>query len=241
MPLPTLTAILEAAGPWLALMAFGAFHGLNPGMGWLFALALGLQQSDERIIFRALIPIALGHAASIGLMALLLLAFGTFIRLELLSLLTAALLLAFGVYKLFRYYRHPRWVGMRVSLRELFNWSFLMATAHGAGLMLAPLLLGLTGGQALSSAHDHAGHGVPAATATPLLWVGAIGVHTAAMLTVMIIVAWVVYRKLGLAVLRQNWVNFDLIWAITLLIVGAGAFFTALTPTALAQPTFWRP
>lgn len=197
------------------MLAFGAFHGLNPGMGWLFALSLGLQQRSERVIWYSLLPIAAGHAASIGLVAVLLLAGLRFISLELLQWLTAASLLAFGFYKLFHYYRHPRWVGMKVHGRDLLWWSFLMATAHGAGLMLAPVLLGMAG-----SHSGHQGHIDPALSGSGVVLL-ALAVHMLAMLLVMGATAWLVYRKLGLAVLRRRWVNFDLIWAVTLILVGA--------------------
>jgi len=184
----TLSAIpLDSLGPWLAMLGFGAYHGLNPGMGWLFALSVGLQQQSERAIWVSLLPIAAGHAATIGLVALLVMAGVRFISASLLQWITAIALLAFGAYKVFNYYRHPRWVGMKVGMRDLFVWSFLMATAHGAGLMVAP-----------------------------------------AMLVVMGFVAWIVYKKLGLAVLRQKWINFDLIWAVALLLVGGIALSLAL-------------
>lgn len=190
-------------GSWLAIAGFGAYHGLNPGMGWLFALAIGLQRKNERAIWLSLVPIALGHMASLLIVAGAILALGTVVRPLALELVAALVLLAFGVYKLRTYYRHPRWVGMQVSGPELVWWSFLMATAHGAGLMIAPPLILIA-----------SGGGAPRALAL------GIGVHTAAMLAVMAAVAWIVYRKLGLAVLRRSWVNFDLIWAVALLVVG---------------------
>ncbi|HEV8632964.1 MAG TPA: hypothetical protein VG370_01790 [Chloroflexota bacterium] len=196
-------------------------------MGWLFAVALALQSGSSRTLLVALPPIALGHAASLGAVALLLGLASALVPPPALRLLTAAALLVFGLYKLLRYYRHPRWVGMRVGARELFAWSFLMATAHGAGLMAAPLLLAL---DAEPAAAHHAAHQAAAAAAadTTALWALALGVHTAALFAVMALVAWVVYRRLGLAVLRRGWVNFDLIWAVALLVSGALALLAAL-------------
>lgn len=215
---PTHTASLESLGVWLAVAGFGAYHGLNPAMGWLFALALGLQQNKERAIWSALIPIAIGHAGSVAIAAGIVLALHTFITMQVLQMVTALLLIGFGVYKLFNWYRHPRWVGMRVRWHELTGWSFLMATAHGAGLMVAPALLGMMAIQQESH--------LPASTG---LEVGmAVFLHTASMLLVMAIVAWVVYRKLGLMVLRKGWVNFDLIWAAALLVVGGITFYLAV-------------
>jgi hypothetical protein len=215
---PTHTVSLEGLGVWLTVAGFGAYHGLNPAMGWLFALALGLQQNKERAIWSALVPIAIGHAASIAIAAALVLVLHTFISMQVLQLLTALLLIGFGIYKLFNWYRHPRWVGMRVRWHELTGWSFLMATAHGAGLMVAPALL------SMMAVHQES-H-MPSSTGMD---VGlAVFLHTASMLLVMAVVAWVVYRKLGLMVLRQGWVNFDLIWAAALLVVGGITFFLAL-------------
>jgi hypothetical protein len=205
---------------WLAMILFGAFHGLNPGMGWLFALSLGLQQRSERVIWISLLPIALGHALAVIAVVLLVLAGLQFVSLDALQRFTALALLSFGLYKLFNYYRHPRWVGMKVGMRDLCAWSFLMASAHGAGLMLVPALLGASDGQ---RAH-HSAHSMPEGFGMLL----AVGVHTLAMLLVMGAIAWIVYRRLGLAVLRHSWINFDLIWAVALLVVGGVALATTI-------------
>jgi hypothetical protein len=218
MHLPTPTASPDSLVIWLTVAGFGAYHGLNPAMGWLFALALGLQQNSERAIWLGLLPISVGHAASVAIAAALILAIQAFVPLQALQLATAVLLIAFGIYKLFTWYRHPRWVGMRVGWHELIAWSFLMATAHGAGLMVAPALLGVMSmGQSMAMPHA-AGVNVGLA----------VGLHTLSMLLTMALVAWIVYRKLGLMVLRQGWVNFDLIWSVALLIVGGVALVTAL-------------
>lgn len=213
--------MIAPLGPWLAMLGFGAFHGLNPGMGWLFALSLGLQQQREKVIWLALIPIAAGHALAIGLAAVLVLLGLQVISLTTLQWLTAAILFVFGLYKLFNYYRHPRWVGMKVGFGDLFLWSFLMATAHGAGLMVIPALIGVAGMDM-----DHAGH-AHHMSGEGLDMLLAVGLHTGAMLCVMGATAWVVYRKFGLAILRQHWINFDLIWAGALLVAAAIAAWMA--------------
>jgi hypothetical protein len=227
MPLPIPTASLESAGVWLTLLGLGAYHGLNPAMGWLFAVALGVQQSNTRAVWQALVPIAFGHAASVAIAAIAILMLHTFITMTTLQLVTAFLLILFGLYKLINWYRHPRWVGMRVNWKELTGWSFLMATAHGAGLMIAPALLGVL---TMESAHSaHAGHTASAANTSAGLGVGlAVFVHTASMFVTMALIAWIVYRKLGLMVLRKGWLNFDLIWAAALLIVGVITLVTAI-------------
>src|SRR5690606_35033939 len=144
----------DLSWPWLALLGLGAFHGINPGMGWLFAVALGLQEGRRRAVFRALLPIAIGHALSIGAVVLVVGLAQEAIPLEWLRWPIGAGLVLFGGYKLFRM-RHPKWVGMKVSFRDLVTWSFLMASAHGAGLMLVPVLLGWSAGEADPHAHHH--------------------------------------------------------------------------------------
>src|SRR5215204_3747248 len=143
--------------PWISLAFLGAFHGLNPGMGWLFAVALGLQERRLRAVVVALGPIALGHALAIGLAALAVSTLGLVIPQRLLLVLGGTALLGFAVYKVATRFRHPRWVGMRVTPRQLVCWSFLMASAHGAGLMLVPVLAGVRG-EGVSSASAHAAH-----------------------------------------------------------------------------------
>ena len=212
----------DMLGSWVLMLGFGAYHGLNPGMGWLFALALGLQQKSERAIWRAMLPITTGHAASIVLVAVLVVAAGHWLTITRLRYLAAIVLLAFAVFKLFNTYRHPRWVGMRVGMKDLFLWSFLMAAAHGAGLMVAPTLLEVS----------HAGTGSTAGLTAGTGVVLAVVLHTAAMLAVMLITALVVFRKLGLMILRRRWVNFDMIWAVALFIVGATALYHAARMTS---------
>jgi len=218
MPLPILSVSPSAMGTWLTVAGFGAYHGINPAMGWLFALALGLQQNSERAIWAALVPITLGHAASVALAAAVVLALHTFVSMQTLQVVTAVLLIGFGIYKLVNWYRHPRWVGMRVSWLELAGWSFLMATAHGAGLMVAPALLGVMDMAGSEMVFSSAGVNVSLA----------VGVHTASMLLTMIVVAWIVYRKVGLMVLRKGWLNFDLIWSAALLLVGGVSLAVAV-------------
>jgi hypothetical protein len=137
---------------------------------------------------------------------------------------TALVLIGFGVYKIFNYYRHPRWVGMQVGMRDLTWWSFLMATAHGAGLMIAPLILSMSTPGSMAgehAGHDHAAHHAAIGVGLNPEVILGILVHTLAMLVVMAFVAWFVYKKFGLRILRSHWINFDLIWAAALLIVGA--------------------
>jgi hypothetical protein len=209
---------LEATWPWLALLLLGAFHGINPGMGWLFAVALGLQEQRWQAVLGALLPLALGHAASIGVVVLVVGLAQVVLPEVLLHYLCAAVLGAFGLYRLLRS-RHPRWVGMRVNFWDLTVWSFLMASAHGAGLMLVPVLLRWP-----TADYAHARliqtlspEGIARA---PGLLLAAVGVHTLSMLVVTGAIAVVVYAKLGLALLRQAWFNLDLLWAVALFVAG---------------------
>jgi hypothetical protein len=207
--------------PWIVLLFLGAFHGLNPGMGWLFAVALGLQEQRRQAVFRALLPIALGHAASIGAVVLVVGSAQLVLPESLLRYLCALALGGFGVYRLLRA-RHPRWVGMRVSFWDLVVWSFLMASAHGAGLMLAPVLVQWS---PQAYAHGRLLHDLsPDVLARSLgLALGAVGVHTASMLLVTAAVAGLVYEKFGLAFIRHAWLNLDLLWAVALLVAGVFA------------------
>jgi hypothetical protein len=213
--------------PWASLGLLGAYHGLNPGMGWLFAVALGLQEKRRWAVLRAFGPIAAGHAASVAVVVLVLGALQLWVDSGWLRIAGGLVLVGFGLYKLLVPLSHPKWVGMRVGPGDLALWSFLMASAHGAGLMLMPLLLGLQEGSAVHAAHAE-GLGLPTsfdgagnALVIDLL---AVGVHTAAMFLVMGCIALVVYEKVGLRILRSAWINLDRIWAVTLIVTGAVTF-----------------
>jgi hypothetical protein len=213
--------------PWLTLALLGAYHGINPAMGWLFAVALGLQERSRSAVLRAFAPIALGHAASIAAVVVIVGIAQALVDLATLRLVGAGALVIFGIYKLLAPMSHPRWVGMRVNFRDLTTWSFLMATAHGAGLMLVPLLLRLPHGAA-HAAHDMAGHAahmqMAGAAPMPTAELAAVALHSAAMFLVMATVAVVVFEKIGLAVLRRAWVNLDLVWAVALTASGVLSF-----------------
>lgn len=198
------------------MLLLGAYHGLNPGMGWLFAVALGLQEQKGSAVVRSLVPIAVGHAIAIGSVVLTAAFLGMTLPLTVIRYFVAAVLVGLGIYCLLRH-RHPRWVRMQVGFRDLTVWSFLMASAHGAGLMVVPVLLG----SSMVEAHGRmAGDNHTASVASPLVGMVATGVHTIAYLAVTGLVAWVVYRKLGLALLRKAWLNFDLVWAAALVATG---------------------
>ncbi|HXV91637.1 MAG TPA: hypothetical protein VD707_09740 [Gemmatimonadales bacterium] len=200
---------------WPVLLGLGALHGLNPGMGWLFAVALGLQEGKGRAVWRALPPLAAGHAAAIAAAVAVAGLAGMVVPPGALRWLVAALLLGLGVARLVRG-RHPRWGGMRVGSREIAVWSFLMAAAHGAGLMVLPVLLE---GQAPPTVHaHHAGGATAVAGAAPLGGLAATLVHTAGYLLVCGVVAAVVYRRFGLRWLRRGWVNLDAVWAAALVV-----------------------
>lgn len=208
--------------PWVALFLLGAYHGINPGMGWLFAVALGLQEKKRSAVLRALPPIALGHLLSIGGVLALLALLESSLPYPAIRYGSAATLFAFGLYKLVRC-RHPRWVGMQVGFQDLTIWSFLMATAHGAGLMLVPVVLRFSSA-AGKIPEQHMVHlasmNAGSASQSPYL-AAAAGVHSLAYLLVLAGVAIVVYEKLGLKLLRTAWFNLDLLWAAALVAAGA--------------------
>jgi len=200
----------------LAILGLGVVHGVNPGMGWLFAVGLGLQERDRRAVWRALLPLALGHALAIAGAVAVGLAVGAVVPVSVLKWVVAAVLLAFGLDRLIRG-RHPRWVGMRVGTRDLTLWSLLMASAHGAGLMVLPFILGAPGDVA-AGAHAH--HAAAMASSLPLEGVLATVLHTVGYFAATAIVAALVYEKLGLRLLGRLWVNLDLVWGVALIVTG---------------------
>jgi hypothetical protein len=200
---------------WLMLL-LGAYHGLNPAMGWLFAVALGMQEQKGSAVARSLVPLAVGHAVAIGSVVLTTAFLGMMLPLIFIRYFVAAVLVGLGIYCLVRH-QHPRWVRMQVGFRDLTVWSFLMASAHGAGLMVVPVLLGSStvDAQVRMASHIHI-----SPSASPLFGMVATVAHTVAYLAITGLVAWVVYRKLGLALLRKAWLNFDLVWAAALVTTG---------------------
>jgi hypothetical protein len=205
--------------PWAALFLLGAYHGINPGMGWLFAVALGMQEKTSQAVWRALGPITLGHALAIGVVVALAGLVQAVLPLRSLKIGVAVMLFAFGLYRLLRH-RHPRYGGMQVGFGDLTIWSFLMASAHGAGLMVLPVLFRMSGGGmgGDSAASMHNVHMSAFGGATTNL--AAVMIHTLGYLVVTGIIAWGVYEKLGLALLRKAWLNLDLIWAVALVVTG---------------------
>lgn len=208
---------LSPVWPWVVLFLLGAYHGINPGMGWLFAVALGMQRQNSRAVWLALLPIAAGHVLATGLVVAGAALLGFVAPARYVRILVACVLLGFGLYRLLSA-KHPRWGGMQVGFRDLTIWSFLMASAHGAGFMLLPVIMGRMG------EHQHEMHGtVLGATYGP--WIGglAVGVHAIGYILTTGSAAWIVYEKVGLGMLRRAWVNLDLIWAVALIATAATA------------------
>ena len=206
----------------LPLLALGAGHGINPAMGWLFAVALGLQRGSRLAVWGALGPLALGHASAIAATILVAGIAGLVVPAELLQWATALLLVTLGVYRLVRS-RHIRFGGMGVTPRELALWSFLMASSHGAGLMVLPLVLG----EMPADMHMH--HLAQASLFGPgqLGWSGTAAalIHTIGYLLMTGTIAIIVYEKVGLRFLRSAWVNLDLVWAVALIVTGMVTLF----------------
>jgi hypothetical protein len=203
--------------PWAALVLLGAYHGINPGMGWLFAVGRGLQEKSRDAVLRSLLPIALGHEGSIVIVVVAVSLSEQLVPPFFIRLVAALVLVSFGMYKLARPRSHPRGFGMRIGSTGLIGWSFLMSSAHGAGLMLAPVLLGLP---VYASYHSVRELSLQAAAAATL--------HVLAMVLVMGVVSLVVYEKVGLRILRRGWFNLDLGWSAVLIASGAVTLFTAI-------------
>jgi len=205
-----------ATTSWLVLISLGAFHGINPGMGWLFAVALGMQERRRGAVLRALVPLGAGHALAVAGSVGVAFAIGTVVPMRTLQWSIAGVLVSLGIMRLFRH-RHPRWVGMRVGLGGLALWSFLMATAHGAGLMVVPVFVGMS----MADGGGHARHAAGAAGTTASAALVATGVHAVSYLAVTAFVAVLVFDKVGVGILRRAWFNLDLIWAVALVASGA--------------------
>jgi hypothetical protein len=204
---------------WLAVAGLGAFHGLNPGMGWLFAVALGLHRQDRRAVWLALMPIALGHAVSVAVVALIFLWLGWLVEGWAVRIGAALLLVGWALYHWRFGHRHRVRFGMQVGLAGLFVWSLLMATAHGAGLMLWPALMPLC----LPSGVNAMPASGPMATG-----LAGVGVNTLAMLSVTAAIAAAVYEWVGLQVLCSAWLNIDALWVTALVATGMLMLLSAL-------------
>src|SRR5215469_5272792 len=178
---------------WHAIFLLGAFHGINPGMGWLFAVALGMQQGSARGVWRALPPIALGHFIAVGAVLTAAALLELVIPVSTLKVTLAIVLITFGSYRLWRH-RHPRFGGMQVGFRDLSIWSFLMASAHGAGFMVLPFVMKLSRPVSAAVTHSHgASCNTVASVGTPWQSAAAIGIHTLSYLVVTALAAWIVY------------------------------------------------
>jgi len=205
---------VSADAAWLTLAGLGVYHGINPAMGWLFAVSRGMQERSRRAVLRSLVPIAIGHEASIALVAALVLGLSTTTDPQELRIGAAVALVAFGIFRFIKPRAHFRWTSMRVSDRELGMWSFLMSTAHGAGLMVAPVILGLQ-----ASSHSHDDMAMLSGGPIDIAAVG-IAVHVLAMLVVMGLIAFFVYERGGLQILRRALLNTDQVWAGAFVLAG---------------------
>ena len=216
---------MSQAWPWLALAGLGAFHGLNPAMGWLFAVALGLHQRRRAVVLQSLVPIALGHALAVALVALAVMALGMVVEERLIRIIAGALLVGWAIYQRLYGSRHRVRVGMTTGMAGLALWSFLMATAHGAGLMVVPALL------PIERSASHAAHaGGPLVESRSLgLTLVAVAVHAGAMLLVTGVIAVAIYEWVGLAFLRRGWINLDRLWRAALVATGLLLLVTGLS------------
>jgi len=189
------------AWPWIVIAGLGIYHGVNPAMGWLFAVALGLHRRSQKVVVLSLVPIALGHLGAVAAVVAAFLVLGAVVDRTLLTRLGACALIGWAAWHAARGHRGRPLVGMQVGLLGLLAWSFVMAGAHGAGLMLVPAVLPLC----TSALSQPAG-----AAVLPAL--GALGVHTAAMVATIAVISLAVYNWIGVDFLRRGWVNLDLVW-----------------------------
>lgn len=200
----------EHAGSWEVLVLLGAFHGINPAMGWLFAVALGLQEGRPQAVWRALLPLGIGHAAAVAVAVSIATIADVALPRNVLRWAVAVVLVAVGLRFLFRH-PHPRWAAMRVSMADLTLWSFLVGTVHGAGLMVMPVFLRIADHD---SFHNHL------ATNNAAMVFLATAVHAGSYLIVTGLIAWVVFERLGINFLRKAWINLNSIWAVALIVTG---------------------
>jgi hypothetical protein len=209
---------------WLAVIASGLYHGVNPGMGWPLAVSAGLMERRPRALLAALGPLAAGHLLAMFLVLLPFTLLVVIVEWQRQIQISASLLvIAFGIFRLVDR-RHPRAL-MRIPPTQLGLWSFAVAIAHGAGLMLVPIYLGLCRQADLDSAHEAAGTLINTNLTTAVL---VAIVHAAAMIIAGGCLAWLVYRYLGLKFLSRSWFNLDTVWAVSLILVGAIALGLSL-------------
>jgi hypothetical protein len=205
------------AGLWLAVIASGLYHGVNPGMGWPLAVSAGMMEKSPRALLAALSALAGGHLLA---MLLMILPFSLLISLvywqRQIRIGASLLVMGFGAFRLIDR-RHPRALA-RIKPAQLGLWSFAAAIAHGAGLMLAPIYLGLCAAESLDRGDAAAGTLISADLGMALL---VSIVHSGAMIAAGGLAAWLVYRYLGLRFLSRGWFNLDATWAATLVLVGA--------------------
>jgi hypothetical protein len=207
-----MTAFPTELWPWLALAGLGLFHGVNPAMGWLFAVALGLNRGSRGVVLLSLVPIALGHGLAVAAVLSAVLALGLILDHAMLMRAAAILLIGWATWHAIYGHRQRPRVGMQTGLAGLVLWSFLMASAHGAGLMLVPILLPICASAAAAPGVDPGG-------AIPLAF-AAVGIHSLAMLATIAAISIIVYDWIGVAFLRRGWVNLDQIWVAALLLCG---------------------
>jgi hypothetical protein len=210
-------------GLWLAVVASGLYHGVNPGMGWPLAVSAGLMGHSRRDVVMALAPLAVGHLAS---MLVILLPFAAMTALldwqHEIRIGASLAVIAFGVFRLINK-RHPRALA-RIRPTQLALWSFVVATAHGAGLMLLPIYLGLCSTEDLDAAHQASFMLMAQSSVTAVL---VSLVHTLSMVTAGGVIALLVYGWLGLKFLSRSWFNLDYVWAMSLILIGAIGLLTA--------------
>lgn len=213
----------EQLWPWIVLALLGAYHGVNPAMGWLFAVSLGLQERSRGAVIRALPLIAIGHELALVVVVVVVVLLGVVADSTVIHVAAGVTLIAFGVFRFVKPRWHPRWTRGRVNPRELTLWSFLMSSAHGAGLMIAPVMIGASSEVAKADDRSHLGN--MTSMSVPEAALG-LTLHVGAMILVMAVIAVLVYDKLGVQVLQRAWLNSDWLWSGAFIFAGLLTLFT---------------
>jgi hypothetical protein len=213
-------------GLWLAVIASGLYHGLSPGMGWPLAVSAGLWEKRGSAVFRAFVPLAFGHFAAMMIVLLPFAFLAWFVeRSTAIRVGAGVLVVAFGLWRLIDR-RHPRALA-RIKPTQLALWSFVMAIAHGAGLLLVPIYLGMAMGGEPAGHTGHMSHIGMQTEAGAALTIAAL--HTLAMFAGGAAMAWAVYRYVGLQFLKKSWFNLEALWSLSLILAGAAGVWTAVS------------
>lgn len=218
----TVEPVWTIAGLWAAVIGSGLYHGINPAMGWPLAVSAGLMGNGRRDLVAALGPLTAGHFLAMAGMLLPFAAVSALVTWQRQISLGAGLLVVVAGFYLLARPRHPRFIA-RIPPSRLALWSAAVAVAHGAGLMLVPIYLGLCSAADLADGRRAAPPLIAASFHTALT---VSVLHTLAMIASGGLIAMAVHEWLGLRFISRSWFNLDRVWAMSLIVVG---FVSVLT------------